>query len=250
MAKTSSGKVKRKSPGSAKKKQARKLSAKKTTAIAAAKKRGTVRKKAPAARKRPLIGSDPFAEMSAPLPGNAGQRAITPDRDEKVKSQKPAVPAEPPIGALPVAPQEIDLEHIEMPPMPVPEASTSLAESRPASEEKSSDSEPSAAVDEPAADEESEPGAAVSPDVFALPEALVLQTAAAVYPDFEQALDREGDLRIDAGAVTRVDTAGMQLLLALAHSARQRGRKLEIQNAGELIVGKAKILGFSADLGL
>jgi ABC-type transporter Mla MlaB component len=57
-----------------------------------------------------------------------------------------------------------------------------------------------------------------------------------------------GTARADARALKSVDTAGMQLLLAAAAAAQERGCKLQVRGAVQLLGGAAEALGLGADL--
>ncbi|MGH8140925.1 MAG: STAS domain-containing protein [Steroidobacteraceae bacterium] len=58
----------------------------------------------------------------------------------------------------------------------------------------------------------------------------------------------DGTARTDAGALESIDTAGLQLLLAVAAAAQERGLKLALHGAQELLHGAAHALGVGDDL--
>jgi len=57
-----------------------------------------------------------------------------------------------------------------------------------------------------------------------------------------------GTAQADAHSLESIDTAGLQLLLATAAAARQRGLTLTLHGAPPLLVGAADALGLGADL--
>ena len=62
-----------------------------------------------------------------------------------------------------------------------------------------------------------------------LPSDLRIQHAASLQQRLLQALEGQGQLRLRAAAVERVDAAGLQLLLAARHEAERRGRHLVLE---------------------
>lgn len=57
-----------------------------------------------------------------------------------------------------------------------------------------------------------------------------------------------GTAHTDARALESIDTAGLQLLLAAAAAAQERGLKLSLRGAPELLAGAAHALGVDGDL--
>ena len=68
--------------------------------------------------------------------------------------------------------------------------------------------------------------------------------------ELARALASEGTLRLDASELTRVDTAGLQLLAAWILELGQRGRVAHWAGASEALRESARIAGLSAVLGL
>jgi len=65
------------------------------------------------------------------------------------------------------------------------------------------------------------------------------------------ALDRMlagGGARADARGLESIDTAGLQLLLAAARAAQERGLKLRLEGGQRLVRGAAEALGLAAQL--
>ncbi|NGX16204.1 STAS domain-containing protein [Wenzhouxiangella sp. XN24] len=61
-----------------------------------------------------------------------------------------------------------------------------------------------------------------------LPADLRIQSATALRDRLSVALEGSGPLRLQGGAVARLDTAGLQLLAAAAQEATRRGRELRL----------------------
>ncbi|PWG64136.1 STAS domain-containing protein [Spiribacter halobius] len=74
--------------------------------------------------------------------------------------------------------------------------------------------------------------------------------AAELRSTLDMALSGEGTLSVDAAAVEQVDTAGIQLLLALRQEAERRGRAFAWQAASPALQDTARRLGLEAQLGL
>lgn len=64
-----------------------------------------------------------------------------------------------------------------------------------------------------------------------------------------EALATAQELQVELSRVERVDTAGLQLLLALARSARERGVAIRWSAPSPTLVEAAKRLGLSAAFG-
>ena len=64
------------------------------------------------------------------------------------------------------------------------------------------------------------------------------------------ALDEGASLRVEASELERADTAGLQVLVAFAHEARQRDVGLEWLDPSEALLEAADGLGLRAKLGL
>jgi len=58
----------------------------------------------------------------------------------------------------------------------------------------------------------------------------------------------QGQARADAGSLESIDTAGLQLLLATAAAARERGLTLRLQRPPQLLIGAADALGVAGEL--
>lgn len=66
----------------------------------------------------------------------------------------------------------------------------------------------------------------------------------------DMALAGEGPLRVDGRGVEQVDSAGLQLLLALRHEAERRGRAFAWQGRSPALQDTARRLGLVQALGL
>ncbi len=79
---------------------------------------------------------------------------------------------------------------------------------------------------------------------FVLPEALTIYTVSELQPQllhYLQAL--VGPARLEAAAVQEVDSAGLQLLQALAMLCQRQGRALQLMQASAAFSGAAAALG-------
>jgi len=63
-----------------------------------------------------------------------------------------------------------------------------------------------------------------------------------------KAMLERGAARVDVSTLGSIDTAGLQLLLAAALAAQQRGLKLRLLGAEQLMSGAADALGLGAHL--
>lgn len=64
------------------------------------------------------------------------------------------------------------------------------------------------------------------------------------------ALDAEAGVELDLSGVTRIDTAGLQLLLAFVLEMRGRGRQLLLTKPSEIFSQSARLAGLNELLGL
>jgi anti-anti-sigma regulatory factor len=110
-----------------------------------------------------------------------------------------------------------------------------------------------AAVPAPAAPRDAcspvEPSAAPADAPVRLPAALQIRNVEATSAELRAALAR-GALRLDGAEVSRVDTAGLQLLVAAIATARTAGVAAEWQAASPALVDAARQLGVGALLSL
>jgi anti-anti-sigma factor len=65
-----------------------------------------------------------------------------------------------------------------------------------------------------------------------------------------RALDGEAGVEIDLSGVTRIDTAGLQLLLAFVLEMRGQGRQLLLTKPSEIFSQGARLAGLNELLGL
>lgn len=83
---------------------------------------------------------------------------------------------------------------------------------------------------------------------LALPRSLDIAAVSAVSNDLLRALS-QGPVMIDAGAVAKVDAAGLQLLCAAAVHARASGVKLDWANVPAVLADGARTLALTEALG-
>jgi anti-anti-sigma regulatory factor len=92
-------------------------------------------------------------------------------------------------------------------------------------------------------------GGDADPTRFDLPAQSDVRVAGDVHARCRSALEASGDVRIDCGAVERVDAAVLQCLWALADGLRQGERSLEIVDRTASFDGAVAALGFEELLG-
>lgn len=79
---------------------------------------------------------------------------------------------------------------------------------------------------------------------LALPAAVTLKQAGAVLRDVKQAVaDAQGSLRLDASALTDVDTSAVALLLHARRLAAARGLGFELQSVPPKLTALAQLYG-------
>lgn len=84
----------------------------------------------------------------------------------------------------------------------------------------------------------------------ALPAELTIYTVGELAPQLAGWLpDASSSLQVDASRVTEVDTAGLQLLIALSQHCRRQGHRLALLNAARPLVQAAHSLGLQPLLG-
>lgn len=76
-----------------------------------------------------------------------------------------------------------------------------------------------------------------------LPADIRIQSASALHERLSVALDGAGRLRLHCAEVTRLDTAGLQLLVAAAAEARRRGRELQLVAPSQVLRDGLQRLG-------
>ena len=76
-----------------------------------------------------------------------------------------------------------------------------------------------------------------------------LPQAAALRSKLARLVTRVSTVTLDASAVTRVDTASLQLLVAFVQDRRKRGREVVWRNVAPAFHEAADLLGLSAALG-
>lgn len=78
-----------------------------------------------------------------------------------------------------------------------------------------------------------------------LPAVISIAEAHKLRDDLRKLLNSEADVSIDASAVERIDTAGLQLLAAFAESIEHSRRAFTWQDVGPAVISGARRLGLS-----
>lgn len=79
---------------------------------------------------------------------------------------------------------------------------------------------------------------------------LVINNAKLLSQDFTQLLQNNGDINIDASAVEMIDTATLQLLLAVTNKVRTSKHEVHWLNPSDIFISNVTLLGLSESLGL
>lgn len=83
-----------------------------------------------------------------------------------------------------------------------------------------------------------------------LPSQCVIRDAGQLQALLVAQLEQGMPVRLDAGQVERIDTAGLQLLVAFVRDRRKRARAVTWHRCSESLTRAASMLGLSADLEL
>ena len=90
----------------------------------------------------------------------------------------------------------------------------------------------------------------VQPVRLVLEEALDVTTAGQLVVRCRELAAGPGAVEVEAGAVERVDTAGLQVLLALAGTLRSQGRELRWGAVSTALIEAARLAGAAGALGM
>jgi len=101
----------------------------------------------------------------------------------------------------------------------------------------------------PAAVQENKPSAPAARGHIALGDSLTIEQVAALHADLSSRLD-ERNLVLEAGRLTHVDTAGLQLLTAFIRAAEGRGARVEWRAPQAALRESARRLGLEGVLHL
>lgn len=82
------------------------------------------------------------------------------------------------------------------------------------------------------------------------PEELTIANAGEFYQQFMSRLEQGGDIAVDGGAVTRIDTAFIQLLYMVQHSLAETGSRMLWKTCSPAIVSSVELLGMREHLEL
>ena len=89
-----------------------------------------------------------------------------------------------------------------------------------------------------------------SATVISCEECLDISLAQDLYGRLQQALEAKRPVVIDAGQVTRADTAVLQLLCAFFQDVQASGMEVQWQQSSPALENAARLLGLDACLGL
>ncbi len=89
-----------------------------------------------------------------------------------------------------------------------------------------------------------------SKTTFSCGEHLDIAEAASLYAGLQKSLKASSNIELIADSVTKADTAGLQLLLALSRDVAQTGGGLIWSNPSQILIETATLLGLDRELGL
>jgi len=87
-----------------------------------------------------------------------------------------------------------------------------------------------------------------SPGTIALPPRLEIRDVEEAHRRLVEALNVHGPLRIDVGPLVAIDSAGVQLLLAVCREGERRGLKVELCGASGALERASGLLGLAQAL--
>jgi anti-anti-sigma factor len=85
-----------------------------------------------------------------------------------------------------------------------------------------------------------------------LPENLTISNAHKFHDELEELIEKQpsSDLVLHADKVNRADTSGIQLILALVQSSKERQVNVSWEKPSDTLIDAATVLGLSTSLGL
>lgn len=89
-----------------------------------------------------------------------------------------------------------------------------------------------------------------SKTTFTCGEHLDITEAAGLYARLQKSLSKSSHIEIKADAVSKADTAGLQLFVALAREVANTGGGLTWKKPSQTLIDTAKLLGLDRELGL
>ncbi len=97
---------------------------------------------------------------------------------------------------------------------------------------------------------QSEHEASTSDGAVEFPAELTIAQTAEFYPQFAHLIDKGGDIVLDSSAVTRIDTAFIQLLYQVQRTLAETSHCLQWVNPSEAVSRSVELLGMSEHLAL
>jgi len=83
-----------------------------------------------------------------------------------------------------------------------------------------------------------------------LEEILDISSAQTLYADIKRLMNGDGELIIDGSAVSKIDTASMQVLIAAFAHAEVNERVIALRSPSEILTKSATLLGVGELIGL
>lgn len=85
---------------------------------------------------------------------------------------------------------------------------------------------------------------------FSLGDALHIETVSSLYDRLQKALKKSSVIEIKADKVTKVDSAGLQLIACLMAEVKAKDGRIVWKNPSACLLDTAKIIGLTVYLGL
>ncbi len=89
-----------------------------------------------------------------------------------------------------------------------------------------------------------------SPGVFTLSAECTIAESAPLQADLSRLLNKDTPVTLDAKELQRIDTAGMQVIVAFVRERNASGRQVEWRNTPPTLLSAARLLGLGTLLGL
>ena len=89
-----------------------------------------------------------------------------------------------------------------------------------------------------------------TPGVFTLSAECTIAESAPLQADLSRLLDKDTPVTLDAKELQRIDTAGMQVIVAFVRERTASGRQVEWRNTPPTLLSAARLLGLGTLLGL
>jgi anti-anti-sigma factor len=87
-----------------------------------------------------------------------------------------------------------------------------------------------------------------NPTVFKIAEQFTIKDMAKYHKDFTKAVNEERDIVVDLNTTETIDFSGLQLLLGLKKSCKEKNLDISLENINEGTIKKIKLCGLENSL--